>query len=361
MGKRIKLIDLFYYLAWCFLLVGEFYIYKNNQIRNILSVIAMLFCILVIVMNKYTIKEFFYFIVFLDIAMNIKSNTNTEAVLILVIFIFASKNRIKKDLFCLIYLVQIIKFVIYIFLFTPYAYFINNLKDSSDWITANGLGLLFFEIVAIYFCYKSFKNKINVSIVERCTIIVGILIMYAYTGCKTAVICTLFLIFSDKLDYLMIIGKFIRKNLSKIIIGLIIFIICIAVFNEAYDFKSWGTFGARFTSMQIYLKQYQISMWGTLIDRDFGPLDLGYFAMVLQYGSVFSVIFVAGLIILIRKVKKNIILLIVLLSMVMYMVVERSCFSISRNPLLILFSLLFFSNLLYNEKNYKIVKEDENV
>ena len=26
MGKRIKLIDLFYYLAWCFLLVGEFYI-----------------------------------------------------------------------------------------------------------------------------------------------------------------------------------------------------------------------------------------------------------------------------------------------------------------------------------------------
>ena len=361
MGKRIKLIDLFYYLAWCFLLVGEFYIYKNNQIRNILSVIAMLFCILVIVMNKYTIKEFFYFIVFLDIAMNIKSNTNTEAVLILVIFIFASKNRIKKDLFCLIYLVQIIKFVIYIFLFTPYAYFINNLKDSSDWITANGLGLLFFEIVAIYFCYKSFKNKINVSIVERCTIIVGILIMYAYTGCKTAVICTLFLIFSDKLDYLMIIGKFIRKNLSKIIIGLIIFIICIAVFNEAYDFKSWGTFGARFTSMQIYLKQYQISMWGTLIDRDFGPLDLGYFAMVLQYGSVFSVIFVAGLIILIRKVKKNIILLNVLLSMVMYMVVERSCFSISRNPLLILFSLLFFSNLLYNEKNYKIVKEDENV
>ena len=211
MGKRIKLIDLFYYLAWCFLLVGEFYIYKNNQIRNILSVMAILFCILVIVMNKYTIKEFFYFIVFLGIAMNIKSNTNTEAVLILVIFIFASKNRIKKDLFYLIYLVQIIKFVIYIFLFTPYAYFINNLKDSSDWITANGLGLLFFEIVAIYFCYKSFKNKINVSIVERCTIIVGILIMYAYTGCKTAVICTLFLTFSDKLDYLMIIGKFIRK------------------------------------------------------------------------------------------------------------------------------------------------------
>ncbi|RHD30871.1 hypothetical protein, partial [Agathobacter rectalis] len=245
--------------------------------------------------------------------------------------------------------------------FTPYAYFINNLKDSSDWITANGLGLLFFEIVAIYFCYKSFKNKINVSIVERCTIIVGILIMYAYTGCKTAVICTLFLTFSDKLDYLMIIGKFIRKNLSKIIIGLIIFIICIAVFNEAYDFKSWGTFGARFTSMQIYLKQYQISMWGTLIDRDFGPLDLGYFAMVLQYGIVFSVLFFAGLVILIRKLKNNTILLNVLISMIMYMLVERSCFSISRNPLLILFSLLFFSNLLYNEKNYKIVKEDENV
>lgn len=182
-----------------------------------------------------------------------------------------------------------------------------------------------------------------------------------YTGCKTAVICTLFLTFSDKLDYLMIIGKFIRKNLSKIIIGLIIFIICIAVFNEAYDFKSWGTFGARFTSMQIYLKQYQISMWGTLIDRDFGPLDLGYFAMVLQYGIVFSVLFFAGLVILIRKLKNNTILLNVLISMIMYMLVERSCFSISRNPLLILFSLLFFSNLLYNEKNYKIVKEDENV
>ena len=359
MGKRIKLIDLFYYIAWCFLLVGEFYIYKNNQIRNILSVIAMLFCILVIVMNKYTIKEFFYFIVFLYIAMNIKSNTNTEAVLILVIFIFASKNRIKKDLFCLIYLVQIIKFVIYIFLFTPYAYFINNLKDSSDWITPNGLGLLFFEIVAIYFCYKSFKNKIKVNIVERCTIIAGILIMYAYTGCKTAVVCTIFLLFSDKVDYLIIIGRFIRKNLAKIIICIIVFMVCIAVFNESYDFKSWGTFGARFTSMQIYLKQYQISMWGTLIDRNFGPLDLGYFAMVLQYGIVFSVLFFAGLVILIRKLKNNTILLNVLISMIMYMLVERSCFSMSRNPLLILFSLLLFSNSLFNDKYYKIVREDE--
>lgn len=359
MGKRIKVIDLFYYLAWGFLLVGEFYIYKNIHIRNILSVIAILFCALCIVMNQYKIKEFVYFIVFLGIAMIIKSHTTTETVLILVVFLFASKNRIKKELFYVIYLVQVIKYVIYIFLYTPHAYFINKLKVGSDWITSNGLGLLFFEIVATYFCYKSFKNTIKVNIVERCTIIAGILIMYAYTGCKTAVVCALFLLFVDKVDYLIIIARFIRKHLAKIMIGIIVFIICIAVFNESYDFMSLGTLGARFTSMQIYLKHYQISMWGTLIDRDFGPLDLGYFAMVLQYGIVFSVIFLVEFFILIRKLKNNIILLNVLISMMMYMVVERSCFSMSRNPLLILFSLLLFSNSLFNDKNYKIVREDE--
>lgn len=345
---NIKIIDLFYYLAWMFLLVGEFFIYKNTQVRNLLSIIAMMFCILVIIMNKYTIKEFIYFIVFLCMAMIIRLHTNTETVLYLVVFVFASKNEIKNELFYVIYLIQLIKFIIYIFLYAPYAYIIYKIKDSSDWITPNGLGLLFFEIVAIYFCYKYFKKKYKVTITERCLIIFGTLLMYAYTGCKTSAVCILFMLFSDKINYLMIIGNFVRKNLSKIIIGLILFMIGLAIFNNSYDFKSWGTFGARFTSMQIYLKHYKISMWGTLIDRNFGPLDLGYFALVLQYGIAFSAIFIIGLIILIRRLKNDRVLLIVLISMIMYMLVERSCFSISRNPLLIIFSLLLFSKINNN-------------
>ena len=236
------------------------------------------------------------------------------------------------------------------------AYLKTGIKLYTEMATPNGVGLTYWICVICYLCLQSERKRNELRLYEIIIIAIAGCIMYMYSGCTTALIAILIIIFLLLAFQFKLPRRLVNFCIIIGVVGIVAGMMKLIYSSNADLFSKWGTFGSRFFSVQIYLNHYSINLFGNDLTRmDVGPLDFGYYALLINFGIIYFIFFIGtNLVFLVHcLLKKYKLLSIAFISFAAYMIAERSVFNIMSNPLLIYMSVTVY-DILYNElKNGK--------
>lgn len=343
MNINIRKSDFIFQIAWIMLLFADFFKYANVDISNILNILGAGLIVLDIVIHCFNFRftEMIMLIVLGLLSMEIYRVANTRTPLMFTLTIFGARRKNLKQLFQISFALKLIQLVIAILFFPFLYYFRTGIKYRSIFVTPNGMGLIFFGLVISYMCYKIERKDTRLTVKAGLILNAVNFIILGYCGCKTVFI----LILSISLIDLFVNDDYFRKVVIKVISLGSIFFVIISVYMALgvgpNAMEIFGTVGSRWLLVQKYLNHYSITLFGNRL-RDIGSFDFGYFALLIEQGLIYTIIFILfHWRLLVQGIRANNRYLIMLTSaVIVFYTMERSAFNMVTNPLLLYFATI---------------------
>lgn len=333
--------DFIFHIAWIILLFADYFKYANAGLCNTLNILGAALIVLDIIFYCHNLRfrETLMFISLIALSMEIYRVANTRTPLMLVLTIFATRNKNMKQLFQISFGVKLIQLVIAL-LFCPFLYYFRTgIKYYSIFVTPNGMGLIFLGLVISYMCIKIERKETRLTLKEGIIMNAVNFMVLGYCGCKTVFIIVLLISLADMFSNSALFGRFVTKviPLGSVVFVMVLIYMALNVNSKAMEL--FGTVGARWLLVKKYLDYYNITLFGNHL-KDIGSLDFGYFTLLIEQGLIYAIIFVLCLWrLLVRGIKENNRYLIILTSAIMvFYTMERSAFNVVTNPLLLYFS-----------------------
>ncbi len=344
MNINIRKSDFLFLIAWIILLFADYFKYANAGICNILNILGVGLTVLDIVIHCHNLRftETLMLISLIVLSIEIYRVANTRTPLMLTLTIFGVRKKNLKQLFQISFGMKLIQLVIALLCCPFLYYFRTGIKYRSVFVTPNGMGLIFFGLVISYIGMKIERKDTRMTIKEQILLYTLNFIILGYSGCKTVFLIVLFILLADMFANSALFGRFVIKAIPLLSIVFVIIMIRMALNAGTNAMELYDTVGSRWLLAKKYLDYYDITLFGNQV-WDMGSFDFGYFALLIEQGLVYTIVFLLCFWrLFVRGIKENNKYLIVLTAAVLvFYTMERSAFNLVTNPLLLYFSAIF--------------------
>lgn len=327
------------WFAYALLLIAEFFRFSNEEIWIYLTVFGMIVISSDIALNFRSLKEILFFIILLILSITIYDHSKTRTPLLVLLLTFGVRDKDLIKLFKTGFFIKLAELIIYLSTYPFLHYLRTGEKYYSYLSTPNNIGLVYFGVITCYVCWQYQRSRLKLLPSEILIILISDILVFFYSGCKTSFLCILLFC----MVYMLLRSNIYYKKIKWLLfVGIIVVLLAYirtAINIDSNAYFKYGTVGSRFMLAQNYFRRYGVTFWGNEIEN-MGSFDLGYIALVVEQGLIFSILFLFFIIkTFIRSISKNEILLIGLWIMVfLYFAAERSAFSPVTNPMLLYIS-----------------------
>ena len=343
MNINIRKYDFIFHIAWTILLYADYFKHANADICNTLNILGagLIALDIAIHINKLRLKEIVILTGFIVLSTRIYQVANTRTPLMLMLTIFGTRNKNIKQLFQISFGMKLIQLVIALLFFPFLYYFKTGIKYRSIYVTPNGMGLIFLGLIISYMCIKIERNETRLTIKEGLIMNAFNFIIVGYCGCKTVFIIVLFISLAGLFMHSILFERLVTKVIPLGSVVFVIVLILKALNVDSNAMELYGTVGSRWLLTKKYLSYYDITLFGNNL-IDMGSFDFGYFALLIEQGLVYTIIFVLCLCrLLVQGMRENNRYLVILTCAVLvFYTMERTAFNVVTNPLLLYFSTM---------------------
>ena len=292
MNINIRKSDFLFLIAWIILLFADYFKYANAGICNILNILGVGLTVLDIVIHCHNLRftETLMLISLIVLSIEIYRVANTRTPLMLTLTIFGVRKKNLKQLFQISFGMKLIQLVIALLCCPFLYYFRTGIKYRSVFVTPNGMGLIFFGLVISYIGMKIERKDTRMTIKEQILLYTLNFIILGYSGCKTVFLIVLFILLADMFANSALFGRFVIKAIPLLSIVFVIIMIRMALNAGTNAMELYDTVGSRWLLAKKYLDYYDITLFGNQV-WDMGSFDFGYFALLIEQGLVYTIVF----------------------------------------------------------------------
>ena len=359
-SRSNKKINPFYFIFFIILVIGKGLNFDSSSIQlRVMTMSALIIGFFGVLRNKYTRTELITIMILMGIGIITAFLGNGVTVLLSIMAIILGKNQDLKKLIRISFWVKLILMVCTIILAVN-----GRLGNTITYMTRydnvyarNGFGLGHPNIaqatlfaVIIMFVY-SYWEKINW--LYAIAIILVDCFFYKNTVSRSGFIIVLFIplcVMLFKSEKFLKLKKIIINSFtySYVVLAVLSFAISLSYSVSGLSQILNYYISSRFGCAYYYLTKYPLSIFGHYIENDTLPLDNLYVYTYISFGIAILLLYVIGYTKLMKKFRKEnrISELIVCSLVALYGVTENSFINVMMN-----FTLLFFSELVYKDRN----------